>query len=119
MDRISEWFSTATPTQKFLLVASGFAVTLMVFVLLRPSDSSSKALAALKDAVALTCQNPSCRNEFKATPGEIKAYRTKHSGELFPCPKCGGTDLLEEGAKPSGGRPATPLSTNPKAAGTR
>ena len=117
MDRISEWFNTATPTQKFLLVASGFAVLLMVFILLRPSDSSSKASAALKDSVTLTCQNPTCRNEIKTTPAEIKNYRTKHSGELFPCPKCGGTDLVEEGGK-SSARPA-PAGTISKPAGTR
>lgn len=117
MDRISEWFNTATSTQKFLLVASGFAVLLMVFVLLRPSDSSSKASASLKEAVTLTCQNPACRNEFKVTPAEIKEYRTKHSGELFPCPKCGDTNLVEESAK-SSGRPAPP-GANPKPTGGR
>ena len=99
MDRIVEWFQSLPPKQKVLLVGSALSLLLMTFLLLRPSGQSSGVAASFKDPITLVCQKPSCRNEFGTTPAEIKEYRVKHSGELFPCPKCGGTDLIQKGVK--------------------
>ena len=107
MDRINEWFDKASLTQRFAGIASGAALIFLAFFLLRSAGNSSGGTGSMQDSVKMICQNPACRNEFKVSPAEVRTYMAKHEGAAYPCPKCGGTDLRQEGER-SRDRPSAP-----------
>jgi hypothetical protein len=57
------------------------------------------------DGYTFVCQNPSCRKEFVMSISQAQEWRAKHAGDLLKCPQCGGTDVLEKGARRRGGEP--------------
>jgi hypothetical protein len=98
MSNLKEKFEDLSSNQKLALVGGVGAFLLLLILIWAIKGSRAPADAAVVEGTKYVCQNPSCRYEFRMTIAEARENMAKHPGEGIKCPKCGGTNVLPEGA---------------------